>query len=174
MRATEPSSSIDARGPDRQTDHHRNREAMRRSEPRKAGKAQDGSELLDDPSWDHHDAAAFDKAHKLLRRGPFNGHHIVDGLRRFRLRLGFRAARGFRLAPWLVRATWITGIFLAVCIACFGAVWLRLGTGPINLDIVTPWLASAIEENLGKDHTVEVGGTQIERAGRYPHRCPSA
>jgi hypothetical protein len=31
---------------------------------------------------------------------------------------------------------------------------------------MTPWLASAIEENLGHDHKVEVGGTQIERAGR--------
>ncbi|MCX7309581.1 MAG: hypothetical protein NTZ72_17225, partial [Afipia sp.] len=48
----------------------------------------------------------------------------------------------------------------------FGGLWLRLGAGPINLNIVTPWLASAIEENLGKDHSVEVGGTQIERAGR--------
>ena len=35
--------------------------------------------------------------------------------------------------------------------------------GPIQLDIVTPWLASAIEENFGNGHHVEVGGTQIER-----------
>ncbi len=49
---------------------------------------------------------------------------------------------------------------------CFGAVWWRLGAGPINLDILTPWLASAIGDNFGKDHRVEIGGTQIERAGR--------
>ena len=49
---------------------------------------------------------------------------------------------------------------------CFGALWWRLGAGPINLDIATPWLAAAIEENIGHDNTVEVGGTQIERAGR--------
>jgi len=42
----------------------------------------------------------------------------------------------------------------------------RLGAGPINLDMATPWLAAAIEENIGHDNTVEVGGTQIERAGR--------
>ena len=28
---------------------------------------------------------------------------------------------------------------------------------------MTPWLASAIEENFGSNHHVEVGGTQIER-----------
>jgi hypothetical protein len=41
-----------------------------------------------------------------------------------------------------------------------------LGAGPINLEMATPWLASAIEENIGHGNTVEVGGTQIERAGR--------
>ena len=46
------------------------------------------------------------------------------------------------------------------------ALWWRLGAGPINLDMATPWLAAAIEENIGHGNTVEVGGTQIERAGR--------
>ena len=32
--------------------------------------------------------------------------------------------------------------------------------------MVTPWLVAAIEENIGHDNTVEIGGTQIERAGR--------
>jgi hypothetical protein len=32
--------------------------------------------------------------------------------------------------------------------------------------MATPWLAGAIEENIGHGNTVEVGGTQIERAGR--------
>src|SRR6202034_3631232 len=45
-------------------------------------------------------------------------------------------------------------------------LWWRLGAGPINLDMATPWLAAAIEENIGHGNTVEVGGTQIERAGR--------
>src|SRR5262249_49019325 len=49
---------------------------------------------------------------------------------------------------------------------CFGVLWLRLGAGPINLDIATPWLAAAIEDNIGHGNTVEGGGTQIERAGR--------
>ena len=49
---------------------------------------------------------------------------------------------------------------------CFAGLWLRLGAGPISLDIATPWLAAAIEENIGNGNTVEIGGTQIERAGR--------
>jgi hypothetical protein len=42
-------------------------------------------------------------------------------------------------------------------------LWWRLATGPIELDLATPWLAAAIEKNFGGRHTVEVGGTQIER-----------
>ncbi|WP_315798537.1 DUF3971 domain-containing protein [Bradyrhizobium sp. SZCCHNRI3043] len=48
----------------------------------------------------------------------------------------------------------------------FAGLWLRLGAGPISLDLATPWLAAAIEDNIGHGNTVEVGGTQIERAGR--------
>jgi hypothetical protein len=47
-------------------------------------------------------------------------------------------------------------------LACLG-LWWRLSSGPIQLDVVTPWLASAIEENFGNGRHVEVGGTQIER-----------
>ena len=47
-------------------------------------------------------------------------------------------------------------------VACLG-LWWRLSSGPIQLDVVTPWLASAIEENFGNGRHVEVGGTQIER-----------
>ena len=43
------------------------------------------------------------------------------------------------------------------------ALWWRLSSGPIELDIATPWLKAAIEENFGGAHSVVVGGTQIER-----------
>jgi hypothetical protein len=56
------------------------------------------------------------------------------------------------------------GAFAAVVTAGILALWWRLATGPIQVDVVTPWLASAIEENFGNNHRVEVGGTQIERA----------
>ena len=55
---------------------------------------------------------------------------------------------------------------IVIFASCFGALWWRLGAGPINLDLMTPWLAAAIEDNIGNGNTVEVGGTQIERAGR--------
>src|SRR5215831_14221158 len=43
------------------------------------------------------------------------------------------------------------------------ALWWRLSSGPIELDIATPWLTAAIKENFGPGHEVEIGGTQIER-----------
>jgi hypothetical protein len=49
-----------------------------------------------------------------------------------------------------------------VLAAVLGLLW-RLSSGPIQFDVATPWLAAAIEENFGKDHKVQVGGTQIER-----------
>ena len=60
----------------------------------------------------------------------------------------------------------VVGALVVIFVGCFGALWWRLGAGPINLDIATPWLAAAIEDNIGHGNTVEVGGTQIERAGR--------
>ncbi|MCC6776405.1 MAG: hypothetical protein IT537_07170 [Hyphomicrobiales bacterium] len=44
------------------------------------------------------------------------------------------------------------------------ALWWRLSSGPIALDIATPWLSAAIKENFGGGHEVEIGGTQLERA----------
>src|SRR6185436_19425504 len=57
-------------------------------------------------------------------------------------------------------------VLMIIFAGCFGALWWRLGAGPINLDLFTPWLAAAIEDNIGNGNTVEIGGTQIERAGR--------
>ncbi len=77
-----------------------------------------------------------------------------------------------RLLSWLATERWLKriGIVIAVLMVifagCFGGLWWRLGAGPINLEMATPWLAAAIAENIGHGNTVEVGGTQIERAGR--------
>src|SRR6478672_9168935 len=43
------------------------------------------------------------------------------------------------------------------------ALWWRPSSGPIELDLATPWLTAAIEENFGAGHDVEIGGTQLER-----------
>ena len=116
---------------------------------------------LEDAAWDHdHDEAA------RPSRAPA-AVALESGFHRFRDGLGGVTADGSSGERWVRR--------LAVVIArvdghlwrvCFGALWWRLGAGPINLEMATPWLAAAIEENIGHDNTVEVGGTQIERAGR--------
>ena len=112
----------------------------------------------EDIAWCDEDEAASNQARRLLKRRGFGWHRFADRCRAINRRLWSR--------PW-VRRTGIVLASLALVFGVgFGGLWLRLGAGPINLDIVTPWLASAIEENLGHDHSVEVGGTQIERAGR--------
>ena len=132
---------------------------MPRSEPQKAfAKAAYEHRHWDDSGWNHHDDAACDRAIKLLNRPSIGIHRVTDWFRGRRRRIAG--------SPWIGRTVVVLMSLGIIFAGCFGALWLRLGAGPVNLDVVTPWLASAIEENLGHDHTVQVGGTQIERAGR--------
>ena len=72
----------------------------------------------------------------------------------------------------LVRSRFVRRLFWgsAVCfvVATLAALglWWRLSSGPIELDLATPWLKAAIEENFGSNHSVNVGGTQLERDER--------
>ncbi|MHC2313758.1 hypothetical protein ACVIHC_000804 [Bradyrhizobium diazoefficiens] len=113
----------------------------------------------DDADWDpDQEAAAGYRARRLLSRSNSGFHRFGDG---------FGAVRRWLAADrWLKRLAIVVGALAVIFVGCFGALWWRLGTGPINLDIATPWLAAAIEDNIGHGNTVEVGGTQIERAGR--------
>jgi AsmA-like C-terminal region/Protein of unknown function len=65
--------------------------------------------------------------------------------------------------PWVRRCVHgglaMTGLAMMAC----GLLWWRLASGPLTLDMVTPWLTSAIEQRFGGNHRVEVGGTQLER-----------
>jgi hypothetical protein len=64
----------------------------------------------------------------------------------------------------LIRRVGITSaVVVGVLVVGCGGLWWRLSNGPIQLDVFTPWLVSAIEENFGSHERVEVGGTQIER-----------
>jgi hypothetical protein len=113
----------------------------------------------DDAGWDQeHDEAARHRARWLLSRSNSRFYLLCDRVRAFRRRLA-----GER---WIKRLAIVIASLLAVFAGCFGGLWWRLGAGPINLEMATPWLAAAIEENIGHGNTVEVGGTQIERAGR--------
>lgn len=67
---------------------------------------------------------------------------------------------------WLGRARRVATIVLPVCgviILAIAALWWRLMSGPIALDLATPWITAAIAENFGGEHRVEIGGTQLER-----------
>ena len=55
--------------------------------------------------------------------------------------------------------------FVFATLAALG-LWWRLSSGPIELNLATPWLKAAIEDNFGGNHTVVVGGTQLERDER--------
>ncbi len=57
----------------------------------------------------------------------------------------------------------IAGSVVGVLLIATSLLWWRLNSGPIDLDLATPWLTSAIEENFGSQHKVFVGGTQLER-----------
>jgi hypothetical protein len=113
----------------------------------------------DDAVWDHdHDEVAGHRARRLLA-APRGGYDGLEG-RSAGVRLWFARAR------WLKRLTVSVGVLLILFGAAFGTLWWRLGAGPINFDMATPWLAEAIQDNIGQGNTVEVGGTQIERTGR--------
>ncbi len=66
---------------------------------------------------------------------------------------------------WLRRTLIGGGSAVAVFCLLFAVLWWRLGSGPIEFDVATPWLTSAIEDNFGDNYKVQVGGTQIERDG---------
>jgi|GEM_PF-166777 len=67
------------------------------------------------------------------------------------------------LWPRLRKVAFIGGGLGAAALLTMVALWWRLSSGPIELDIATPWLTAAIKDNFGEGHEVEVGGTQLER-----------
>ena len=71
---------------------------------------------------------------------------------------------GLRLwGPRVRKFVVIGGSLCGLVLVAMVALWWRLSSGPIELDIATPWLTAAIKENFGAGHDVEIGGTQIER-----------
>ncbi|WP_045001052.1 DUF3971 domain-containing protein [Bradyrhizobium sp. LTSP857] len=112
----------------------------------------------DEADWDpNQEEEAGHRARRLLSRSS-SRFSVGDSFSWFR--------RVLPSGRWLRRIAVVLGALIVIFVGCFGALWWRLGAGPINLDMATPWLAAAIEDNIGHGNTVEVGGTQIERAGR--------
>jgi Protein of unknown function len=79
-------------------------------------------------------------------------------LKRFHWRMP-RLPRGPRWRKLMV----VSGSLAGVVLVALLALWWRLSSGPIELDLATPWLTAAIKENFGGGHEVEIGGTQLER-----------
>src|SRR5260370_40460744 len=163
MPAQERSLRVDGRGLGGDQSYHQrqHREAIARnpaaqgSDPRADGQPSQ----WDDADWDQdHDEAAGHRARRLLSGSNSAFHRLGDHLGVLR-----RWLAGER---WVKRLAVVIAALMVIFAGCFGGLWWRLGAGPINLEMATPWLAAAIEANIGHGNTVEVGGTQIERAGR--------
>ena len=92
-----------------------------------------------------------------IERGP----SVVSTMSRWDA--AFDRLSRLRLPPSLRRFAAVGGGLVLVVLFAMAALWWRLSSGPIELDIATPWLTAAIKENLAASHEVEIGGTQLER-----------
>src|SRR6202165_1513982 len=163
MPAQGRSLRVDERCRDGDQSYHQrqHREAMaRNTSPQGSNRRADVQpSQWDDADWDQdHDEAAGHQARRLVSGSHFAFHRLGDHLGPLR-----RWLAGER---WVKRLAVVIAVLMVIFAGCFGGLWWRLGAGPINLEMATPWLAAAIEDNIGHGNTVEVGGTQIERAGR--------
>src|SRR5712671_471563 len=142
-------------------DQRQHREAMaRNTSPQGSSSPADVQpSQWEDAAWHQdHDEAACNRARRLLSGSNSTFHRFGDHLG--------AARRWLAGERWVKRLAVVIAVLMVIFAGCFGGLWWRLGAGPINLEMATPWLAAAIEENIGHGNTVEVGGTQIERAGR--------
>jgi hypothetical protein len=105
-----------------------------------------------------------DSAHQQRRRHARAAHHpLLRMTLRHRWQWWRHRLRRLLKRRWVARLLWGSGALLAICVVAVGGLWWRLNSGPIEIDLVTPWLKAAMQENFGGGHTVSVGGTQIER-----------
>ena len=128
--------------------------------PAAQGRAAQGSS---DWCWQDDQDEAAHRAQRLLSGprayvSPAFFYRLGDGLRQL-----LNQVRAHRWAGRLVTFTLILTVLSG---SAFGLLWWRLGEGPIGFDVATPWLTAAIRDNVSSDYAVEIGGTQIERAGR--------
>ncbi|WOH63106.1 DUF3971 domain-containing protein [Bradyrhizobium sp. BWA-3-5] len=158
MPAQERSIRIDGRGLGGDQPQRPHREAMaRNTSPNGSNRRAEAQQWDDAAGWEQEEAAGH-RARRLLSRSDSKLHRVGDRVSALQLWMS-----GER---WVKRLAIVIAILVMIFAGCFGGLWWRLGAGPINLDVATPWLAAAIEENIGHGNTVAVGGTQIERAGR--------
>jgi hypothetical protein len=63
---------------------------------------------------------------------------------------------------WMRRAGICVGSLAAMVVLAIAGLWVMLARGPVSLDIVTPWIADAVSENLGNRFHIDFGGTVVE------------
>jgi uncharacterized protein DUF3971 len=103
---------------------------------------------------DHQDAVAPSAALPKSRAARIASGHSCDW--RTKLMLWW---------PRVRKLTFVGGSVGGIVMLAMVSLWWRLSSGPIELDVATPWLSAAIKENFGPDHEVAIGGTQLERDG---------
>src|SRR6266705_6127141 len=155
----------------------RSRDQRRRSRPREKPCGSDGGRGCGEGTPDRGMANAH------LNAGLAALYRVWAGLHLHWRAIGARAARRGRLKgkhgrkaaafaprsprsrrrPRMRRLAIGAGVATGLAGIAAGALWWRLGSGPLSVDIVTPWLTAAVEERLGGGHRIEVGGTQLER-----------
>src|SRR5262249_24004391 len=91
---------------------------------------------------------------------------IPDRLNQWRGSILRHSSLNLLRSRFLQRLFWGSVICFALATIAALALWWRLSSGPIELNLATPWLKAAIEENFGGTHNVAVGGTQLERDER--------
>src|SRR5690606_22220861 len=64
---------------------------------------------------------------------------------------------------WVLRSLIGVAALAVITVVAALGLWWRLSSGPIEFDLATSWLKSAIEQNFGPKYKVAVGGTQLER-----------
>src|SRR5262249_50143067 len=73
--------------------------------------------------------------------------------------------RALRLARsrFVQRLFWGSAACFAIATLAALGLWWRLSSGPIELDMATPWLKAAIEENFGGNGGYVSRGTPVRR-----------
>src|ERR1700688_4650680 len=90
----------------------------------------------------HHAPASSHAPHHYAAGG--SGRQRWSGLRRQLVRL--------LRHRYVRRLFWSTTVTIALATVAVLGLWWRLTSGPIGLDIATPWLKAAMEENFGGNH----------------------
>src|SRR5229473_744977 len=125
-------------GGDQSYNQRQHREAMARNTSTQgpSPRADVEPSQWDDADWDQdHDEAAGHRARRLLSGSNSVFHRLGDHLGALR-----RWLAGER---WVRRLAVVIAALMVIFAGCFGGLWWRLGAGPINLEMATPWLAAA-------------------------------